>query len=457
MSSFLIILLLLSLAITGLFVIRRWPDQTFWIILLLLFDPTGHFHVYLGKDALGGFYYRDFLFPLAFVPIFFLRMGVKEALRFKPFQVMIGVQVLFLLYQIFVHGYWQSGESWSYVFRYVLVRERMSVFGFLLIMPAFVMARRNLSFFADLLVLTTVVVYTLYFITILGGPDLLPVWQAERYQGSGILRYAMYSTGLTEMLIPLALFVLIRGIPYRYRSLLFMASVMVMLAIFLSLTKSSYIGLAGLVAGSLFLFFRFYPGSFPGLVKVTTGGLLAVLAGVMIAFPDYPELVWRQVQDLWLFLTGDAYTSGVVEGRLVNQWPAHWSLIHENPWLGTGSQFSSHFSLRFQPSDYEVTDLPITGHLAMYGVVGLAIYSLFYIVFWHYLVKGYRWLRRNARQINALDMAFYFVVFAWMIKTFFLDSNYLFNELSTATLLVNVYAGLLLAVLFRSFQKPESL
>ncbi|MFO8000841.1 MAG: O-antigen ligase family protein [Marinilabilia sp.] len=456
MNLLLLTLLLITLAIIGFLIIRRWPDVAFWIVVLLLFDPTGHFSVYLGKDSLGGFYYRDFLFPLAFVPLLSPRVPFQQAFGFRPFQVLIGVQLIFLLYHLFVYGYWQTGEGWDYLLRYVMVRERMSVFGFLLIIPVFVMARRNLSFFIDLLVWSTVVVYAVYFMTLLTGIDLVPVWQAERYRGSGILRYAMYSSGLSEMLIPLAFFVFARKVPYRYRHLLLGGLVMVVAAVLISLTKSSYVGLAGLVAASLFLYARFYRASLPGLLKMLTGGVIGILLLMMFVFPEYPLLVWRQVQDLWLFLTGDAYTSGMVEGRLQNQWPAHLSLISERPLFGTGADFSRFFSMRFHPSDYEVTDLPITGHLAMYGVVGLAVYSLFYIQFWRYVLKGYRLIKKRLNHFNELDIAVFFMVFAWMVKTFLFRPNYLFNELTTGTLLINLYAGLLLAVLYRHTQNRET-
>jgi O-antigen ligase len=170
---------------------------------------------------------------------------------------------------------------------------------------------------------------------------------------------------------------------------------------------------------------------------------------MLIVFPDYPWLVWRQVADLWLFVTGDAYTSGVVEGRLVNQWPAHLALISQRPWFGTGAGFSDFFSLRFHPSDYEVTDLPVTGHLAMYGVVGLAIYSLLYIQMWRYIANIYRMIKNRIGKVNDLDIALFFVVFGWIVKTFFFKPNYLFNELTTGTLLINLYAGILAALIYR--------
>ncbi|MFW5754630.1 MAG: hypothetical protein ACOCV9_07485, partial [Marinilabiliaceae bacterium] len=192
------------------------------------------------------------------------------------------------------------------------------------------------------------------------------------------------------------------------------------------------------------------------MAKVTTAGGLGVLVLVVLAFPEYPGIVWRQVQDLWLFITGDAYTSGMAEGRLVNQWPAHWAMIVDRPFFGTGVNFSQFFSMRFHPSDYEVTDLPITGHLAMYGIAGLAVYSLFYIQLWRHVVKGYHRIKRHFHLFNELDVAVFFVVFAWMVKTFLFRPNYLFNELTTGTLLINLYAGLLLAVLFRSTQNRQA-
>ncbi|HKK69247.1 MAG TPA: hypothetical protein VJ946_13580, partial [Bacteroidales bacterium] len=117
---------------------------------------------------------------------------------------------------------------------------------------------------------------------------------------------------------------------------------------------------------------------------------------------------------------------------------------------GTGAAFSDYFSMRFHPSDYEVTDLPVTGHLAMYGIVGLAVYSLFYIQLWRYLIVGYKKFKKHISSVNQLDIAVFLIVFAWTVKTFLFKPNYLFNELTTSPMMINLYAGMLLAVLYRN-------
>jgi hypothetical protein len=441
--------MMLALGSVGFITARRWPDYFFWAVVVLLFDPTGHLTVFFGKEALGGFYYRDFLFVLAFIPFLVPDVDKRGLLAFRPFLILLGVQLLFFLYHVFVFGYWQPGRGWEYVVRYVLVRERMTVFGFLLIIPVFVMARRNLSVLVNVLVITSVIVYLMYFVSVVSGVELLPLWQAERYRGTGILRYLMFSSGLSDMLVPLSFFVLARKVVYRYRNYLFIATLLMLLAVMLSLTKSSYINVAGLAVASLFLYHRFYRTSFQGVMSVLLVPAMGLLLLMWAVFPEYPSLVWRQIADLWLFITGDAYTSGIVEGRLVNQWPAHMAMISQRPWFGTGAGFSEFFSLRFHPSDYEVTDLPVTGHLAMYGAVGLGIYSLLYFQMWRYTVVAFREIKRKISKLNELDIALFFVVFGWMVKTFFFKPNYLFNELTTGTLLINLYAGILAALIYR--------
>ncbi|MGQ1889282.1 hypothetical protein ACT29H_02450 [Thermophagus sp. OGC60D27] len=449
MSLSLLILLVISLMAIGIFAVLRWPDHAFWLIIVFLFDPSGHLSVLFGKEALGGFYYQDFLYVMAFIPLFSSKVRVKSLLSYRPFLVLLGVQLLFLLYHLFVFGYWQPGKGWNYLIRYVMVRERMSVFGFLLIIPVFVMARRNLSMFVGFLIWTTLIVYTLFFITILTNADLVPVWQAERYRGTGIMRYSLFSAGLTDMLVPLAFYIVAGKVNYRFRTLLVVATGLFALGMMLSLTKSNYINLLGLLVGALFLYYRYYNISLSGITGMLSGFGMILLLLMLMLFPEYPGLVWRQAKDLWLFISGDAYTSGVVEGRILNQWPAHLALIDQHPWLGTGADFSEFFSLRFDPSDYEVTDLPITGHLAMYGFIGLGIYSLFYVQMWRFLIMGYKKFKSKVVHINEVDMAFFFVVFAWMVKTFFFKPNYLFNELTTGTLQINLYAGILAALLYR--------
>ena len=458
MPGFFMVILVLLLAAFFVWTAFRWPDFFFWLFLILLLDPTGYFTIYFDKEAWGGFYYQDLFFPLTFLPVFSSRVDKSGLWKDKFFRAVFIAELIFFFYHLVIYGYIVPGNDFNSYVRYFLIRWRMSIFGWLILIPVYIMAKRKMSVFVDLLVIITVVVFAIFFIQLIGGFEVFPVMQFERYKGSGIMRYSLFSTGLADYTIPLALFVFLLKIPYRYKTLLYVAASLVFVSIIIALTKSVYVSLFAYIFTVFFLMYKLF--RYPVLSLFKRGLMFSILLAValLISFPQYVDYSVRLGKDIYLFITGNPYTSGLKEARLENQVPAHLGIIRQSPFFGAGADVADKYiSLKYDKSDYEISDLPVTGHLAYFGIVGILIYIIFYVQIIKVMRRLYLFIKPKISlrflSDNRLELAMVFISFAFFFKTLIFRPNYLFKEITYDRFTINFFAGVMLAAFYRLREK----
>jgi len=458
MSGILLAILVVFLGAFFVWGVFRWPDFFFWLFLILLLDPTGYFTIYFDKEAWGGMYYQDIFFPLLFLPVLSPKVNKSGIWKDKYFKALFIAELVFFFYHIIVYGYIvPENDLHSYV-RYFLIRWRMSIFGWLVLVPIYIMAKRKMSVFIDMLVIITVVVFSIFFIQLLAGIDIFPIMQFERYKGSGIMRYSLYSIGLADHTITLALFVFLLNIPYRYKKLLYIAASLVFVSIIIALTKSVYITLFAYIFTVFFLMYKLF--NYPVMSLFRRGTLFSafLIVALLITFPQYLDYSVRLGKDIYLFLTGNPYTSGVREARLENQVPAHLGIIKQSPFFGAGADVADKYiSLKYDKSDYEISDLPVTGHLAYFGIVGILVYLVFYAQIIRVMRRLYLFIKPKISKEfladNRIEIAMMFISFAFFFKTLIFRPNYLFKEISYDRITINFFAGVMLAAFYRLREK----
>ncbi len=457
MSGIVLAILVILIAAFFLWGIIKWPDLFFWIFLILLLDPSGYFTVYFDKETWGGLYYQDIIFPLTFLPILSPKVDKSGIWKDKMFKIILVTELIFFFYHLIIYGYIVPGNDLNTYIRFFLIRWRMSVFGFFVLIPVYIMAKRNMGLFVDILVFTTVIVFSIFFIQLLAGIEIFPVMQFERYKGSGIMRYSLFSTGLADYTIPLALFVFLLKIPYKYKKLLYIAASLVFVSIIISLTKSVYISLFAYIVTVFFLMYKLF--NFPIMSLFKRGAMFSTLLGLalLLSFPQYIDYSARLGKDIYLFLIGEPYTSGITEARLDNQVPAHLSIINQAPFFGAGAVSTRYSSLKYDESDYEISDLPITGHIAYFGIVGILIYLIFYIQIIRVMRRLYLFIKPKISleflEQNRLELAMVFISFAFFFKTLIFRPNYLFKEITYDRITINLFAGIMLAAFYRMREK----
>jgi hypothetical protein len=460
MPALLIVTLTILLAAFSVWMIFRWPDFFFWLILILLLDPTGYFTIYFDKEAWGGIFFRDLFFPLLFLPVLSPRVDKSGIWKDKYFKAVLIAELIFFFYHLIVYGYIVPQNDFSSYVRYFLIRWRMSIFGWLILVPVYIMAKRRMSVFIDLLVLVTLIVFTIFFIQLLLGIEIFPVMQFERYKGSGIMRYSLFSTALADYTIPLALFVFLLNIPYKYKKTLYVAASLVFVSIIIALTKSVYISLFAYIFTVFFLLYKLFDYPMGTLFKRGTLFSMLLVVTLLITFPQYLDYSIRLGKDIYLFITGNPYTSGVKEARLENQVPAHLGIISQSPFFGAGADVADKYiSLKYDKSDYEISDLPVTGHLAYFGIVGILVYLLFYAKIIKAMRQMYLFLKRRISvdylNKNRIEIAIMFMAFAFFFKTFIFRPNYLFKEITYDRFTINFFAGAMLAAFYRLREKDK--
>jgi len=458
MPGLLVVTLLVLLSAFFVWMVFRWPDFFFWLILILLLDPSGYFTIYFDKESWGGIYFQDILFPLLFLPVLSPKVDKSGIWKDKYFKAVLIAETIFFFYHLIVYGYIVPQNNFNDYVRYFLIRWRMSVFGWVILIPVYIMAKRKMSIFVNLLVVITAVVFTIFFIQLLAGIDIFPVMQFERYRGSGIMRYSLYSTALADYTIPLALFVFLLNIPYKYKKMLFVAAALVFVSIIISLTKSVYVSLFAYIFTVFFLMFKLFNYPFPTLLRRGFFFSSLLVITLLITFPQYVDYSIRLGQDIYLFLTGNPYTSGIREARLENQVPAHLGIIRQSPFFGAGADVADKYiSLKYDKSDYEISDLPVTGHLAYFGIVGILIYIIFYIQIIKVMRQLYLFLKsRMTKEFlaqNRIEIAMVFISFAFFFKTLIFRPNYLFKEITYDRFTINFFAGVMLAAFYRMREK----
>ncbi len=454
MPEFLLVILALLLAAFFVWMVFRWPDFFFWLFLILLLDPTGYFTIYFDKESWGGLYFQDVFFPLLFLPVLSPRVDKSGIWKDKFFKAVFIAELVFFFYHLIIYGYIVPQNDLNSYVRYFLIRWRMSVFGWLVLVPIYIMAKRKMSVFMDMLVIITVVVFSVFFIQLLAGVDIFPVMQFERYKGSGIMRYSLYSTGLADYTIPLALFVFLLNVPYRYQKLLYVAASLVFVSIIIALTKSVYVSLFAYIFTVFFLMYKLF--NYPVMSLFRKGTLFSALlvVALLITFPQYFDYSVRLGKDIYLFLTGNPYTSGIREARLENQVPAHLSIIRQSPFFGAGADIADNYiSLKYDKSDYEISDLPVTGHLAYFGIVGILVYLIFYAQIIRVMRRLYLFIKPKISTEylaeNRIEIAMIFISFAFFFKTLIFRPNYLFKEITYDRFTINFFAGVMLAAFYR--------
>jgi hypothetical protein len=459
-------LILLSIVLGLLLIADKRPDLTFWIFITLLFDPTGHFANLLSRSVMGGFNYLDVFFFLSFLPLLSRKVNIGSVFSDKLFQAFMTFFLFFLFYRIFIHGLIVPNKTIGYVFRYQIIRERIAVFGFLLIIPIYVMAKRNVTYLIYFIIFATVIPLTLYYLTILTGLDLVPVGRMDRYRGiggSGVIRVFMTSTGLSLFIIPIALCVFLLQLNIKYKGWIFAGFILTSVSIILTLGKGMFLYLLGVTLISLWLLNKWYLHT--NLIKFTARLIIPIFFAYFVltlTFPQYVSHSLRLVDDISaLVLDGGLYSEGRIEGRIKNQLPAHLYTINKYPIFGTGLG-RLYEQKEFRVSDYDVTDLSVTGHIAQFGIIGISIYLIFYYLILILLKRVYSRIKKNSNWIlkNHLD---YFLVsviaISYLLNVFIFRFDKLFSELSVGRNLIPIIlmVGILLAVLSKLNQAHSPL
>ncbi|MFQ6118260.1 MAG: O-antigen ligase family protein [Methanosarcinales archaeon] len=448
MESFHILIFLLFFGF--IFSIKN-PAYGFMIVLFFVLDIGN----YLSKNTFGlpnVFQIRDVAFIMLFIIIFFGQIKDKSFWRDHKFRNLLLFVSLFALYQIFVCILIHLNPT-PYEFLRQIVYHRWRIFGIFITVPTYIIFRHNAEKIFSFIIISSFIVLSLYYISVSTPLNLIGTISIERFRGTEMIRSSFLNYGYIQMVILIALSVFILKIKYKYKKILFISAILMIIAQLLTLSRLMNFTMITSILLFAIIIKKFTGVSFTRNLRYLFIFSLIVLIISFIFFPNMPKNFYRTFANTFLELTGQVplgtYQSRT-EYELINVMP----LIKRAPYFGIGYQS---FMWQISPIDYGTADIPLLANLAMYGSVGLFIFSLIYLLEFKRIRNFYIFTKNNSVKIenktSKIQLVFLLIIITYFFNNFF-RLFYLTSELVSrpGMIMFGFYLGILFG-LVRLFEE----
>jgi hypothetical protein len=424
-----------------------------WLCVYLITDPGGIVGSYMSKGSMGGAFFIDILFIATFIFLFLGNYKIREFFNNKIARSIFYILFIFILYKILVWGLIIPGRSFDEFFRYCIIRERDSIYGFLFIIPAYLFALRDLTNFFKIIVFASPIIILLILLSILiPSLDIINVSSFERYTGSGIMRHLTHGYSLLNFLIPVSVYIFINNINVKYRRLILFGGILASLNILISLTKGMYLNMFAYLLSAMFFSIKFLNVKINKLIWRSIGFFLIFIFILNLTFPNYSNYALRSIEDMVLIINEGRTSHGEGVGRL-NQIPVILQEIYKSPFFGVG-YLADHLVTRSDWDLYDATDLSILAHIMQYGFIGIFIYLIYYL-------RVYNLIKSIFRKYKLMDK--YEIIHKYKYETIFVVASLayfiayfmkfyaIFIELTNGRMRIElcIFTGILLACLER--------
>jgi hypothetical protein len=355
----------------------KWPDFMFWLAVIIFLDPGGYLQTFFPREMIGGLQRTDLTFPLLFFPLISKKVDVniffKSKLNIWIISFLLGFT---LFYHILVYGIIAPNNFKSAL--EVMQYQRLTLIGFLCIIPGYIFFLRNYLLFFKFAVISSLILMALYIITVFFNIRILPMFQEERIAGSGILRIAVLSYGFAQWFIFLGVIMIIVKLDLPFRKSVLILGFIVLGAELLTLTRRIYFFHAFQFIFILWFFQKLRKRSI--INKPLIRMLLIVLIGfslLTIIFPVNFQNISTGINDTYSLITKGTDSRGQEDLRISSDIPQHLARFKESPLIGYGWD-KTWYSNNPDEGGLSANDTPLTAALGMFGILGISFFSLYY-------------------------------------------------------------------------------
>jgi hypothetical protein len=438
---------------------NKSPVLAMWIFIFLITDPGGFFAVYLTKGSLfGGLYYLDIFSFSIIIAVFFNKLKFSNFFKDVVAKRLFSILLLFTFYQLVIFGYIIPEVEDDEYLRFFILRQRFSIFSFILIVPVYLIAIKNLRVFFWVIIVLGSIVLISFLITILTGIKIVPVLTGDRYLNSGVIRLGLHNRGLLYYLISFALIIYVTKIKIKVRNFIIVIGLISLISALITLTKGVIIFASTQVIYGIYIVRKCLNIK---LTKVVRNSLIftLILFGLLFIFmPKYIGHISRGFSDIISLGTQGQYDDRE-ESRVTRELPAMLFMIGQRPFWGTGfhgykKQLTSD---KFGYGAYDTSDVSVLGNLMHYGIIGFSIYLIFYFQIILIIIRFIRVLLKIPRLklINEYKYEFIFGItsISFFIANFAKIHNFTYELISGPTaVLIFINTGILLAC-YRRFKE----
>lgn len=367
---------------------------------------------------IGGLQITDLTFILLFLPLFSNQVKLKDAFQNKDIMWLFKFLLFFSLsYHIIIFGFIAPGGSLNNLLN-LLQYERLSIFGWIVLIPAFIFFKRDHQYIIKISLIISIVILILFYLTYL-GIDLITIIEIERYRGSGIIRRGLISYGFAMWFMYFAIIIFIIKLPMQGKRSIYTIAIMFFIATIFTLTRRSYISISTISFIIILLLNLIRKKEFI-LIPYLKFGVIIFILFVTLSFfnPIIIEAVQNGILDIQLMVTKGETTQGTEDLRLVHDIPRHIDRFKESPWIGFGYN-EDWYSNQPKFGGLSANDSPLTAALGMFGVIGCALFLIYYLKIIMIIKNKFYLLKTGYRQGIHLTKPYIFLFAVYMIASIF--------------------------------------
>jgi len=326
-------------------IIRNKPEPWFWLFLNLYFDPGGYITGFMGGNILGPLNAKDFFIAGMVMCMFFARINLKVILQDQFLSRFLLYFFLYTIYYFIVYGgvvpFFYDDLNYSTF----LLKNRYFGYGFIILLSVYLFSLKGLYYFYTITLFIGVICLSLFFVTLITGIELIPVWEFERTPGEEAMRVSMLSYGIFYLLFPISLitYVINRKINLNinYTNLLYYGGTVMIITMLITLTKRLQLDIIGsIILIVLIISYLFRTGKLSSALKIILPASMIVIL-IYLSFPDYGTYIADTAEDTFLLLTtgqdsrgqSDTRVTGAGDYELVKEY------IQKNLFFGLGYSY----------------------------------------------------------------------------------------------------------------------
>jgi hypothetical protein len=408
-------------------------DKAFWALVIFYFDPGGFFHFYFENNIFGRIDFNDIFFLLMWACLFLSKGNyMTHITRNKELKRFFAFLCVWSLYLVFFYGLIIPKHDFN-EFLFFLMKNRRIFLSFLLIIPIYFFSLRSLKIFVVFLAQISFVILFLFIFSFVTGLDIVPYVTADRRWVKGV-RILMYSYGIMPLIVYYGIVFYLLRIRQKYRYIVFGAGIMMAIVWILSIFRREIFGMVIMAILYVILFYFFFRKvDLRYFSKLFVPSFIVILL-VLALFPRYIHYAKRSMEEIYSVFRYGRTTRGKVDQRFSFNRDFMIDLIKKNPVLGNGFDYRWHTG-EGDTEGFETSDYPVLSAFAMYGLIGLLIFSFYYFWLARRLMEAYVYFyrRRRIKEILIRKLPFeflsVFVFVGYFVYGFLNVQNYFWPSL----------------------------
>ncbi len=388
-------------------------NLAFWLMVTLYIDPGG----YITKNLIELKYILPFF--IAFFPI----SSHHSYLQFKKGQALKPIRLFlpFLFYIIIFYFIILNNQKMDEIKDYLYLGTYLSP---LILIPfiynnIYMATKKNPLLPLWVFGIAATVIGILFLLSTQFGFDFLQLRTFSRYGLDRIVTY-QYGNHIFTPLIFITLF-WFKSNKKSLNILIALGAILGLYVFIIDMSRGKYVSLVMIFF--MIIYIRKQIGFRLNLMKIIIASSLLFIV-IAFAAVDYLQRAGEMFTDTYDSVTTGVNTSGVKEKRFSKDMYFHLELFNKNKVLGVGYNQKWYTNGRFA---YSASDLPLTGGLAMFGILGTLLYLYFVIGLLKMYLHLFRKLKKRYVSINFY--LFLSIIFSAIVIVKYLIPFYWFQEI----------------------------